>query len=163
MPAMPPAEPEPAAPGPALPELPVTWRATRTRAVLLPVALLLVVLFAAMAAALPANWHANDRVALVVTGVLFAAALVMLSRPRVSADRDGVTVVNFIHTRHLDWAEIVRVNLRQGDPWAALDLSDGSTLATVGIQPAAGRLQAIEAARALRDLVDAHGATGAQG
>ncbi|MFF4648681.1 PH domain-containing protein [Streptomyces sp. NPDC001380] len=141
-----------------LPALPVTWRASRTRAVLLPVAVLLVVMFAAMAAALPSNWHAYDRGALVVTGLLFAAALVMLSRPRVTADPAGVTVVNFVRSRRLAWAEIVRVNLRQGDPWAVLDLADGTTLATVGIQPAAGREQAVAAARALRDLVDAHGA-----
>ncbi|AXI80762.1 PH domain-containing protein [Peterkaempfera bronchialis] len=149
----PPAEDRTIAPG--LPELPVTWRATRTRAVLLPVAALLVVMFAAMATALPENWHFYDRAALVVMGLLFAAALVMLSRPRVTADGDGVTVVNFVRTRRLAWAEIVRVNLRQGDPWAILDLADGTSLATVGIQPAAGRAQAVAAARTLRDLAEA--------
>ncbi|WP_055588809.1 hypothetical protein [Peterkaempfera griseoplana] len=36
--------------------------------------------------------------------------------------------------------------------------ADGTTLAVVGIQPAAGRAQAVAAARTLRDLVDAHAA-----
>jgi hypothetical protein len=172
-----PAAPQPAAPQPAdrtsadgtaahraspdlpeLPELPVTWRATRTRAVLLPTAALLVVLFCAMAVTLPSNWHLHDRVAMAVTGVLFAAVLAMLSRPRVTADAEGLLVVNFVRTRRLAWAEIVRVNLRLGDPWAVLDLADGTTLAAVGIQPAAGRVQAVAAARALRDLVDARSA-----
>ena len=156
MPTAPPPTGDRTAPG--LPELPVTWRATRTRAVLLPVAALIVVLFAVIAVALPYNWHIYDRAALVTVGLLFGAVLVMLSRPRVTADRDGVTVVNFVRTQRLDWAEIVRVNLRRGDPWPVLDLADGSTLATVGIQPGAGREQAIAAARALRDLVEAHGA-----
>ncbi|WP_377268193.1 PH domain-containing protein [Peterkaempfera sp. SMS 1(5)a] len=150
---MPEATPPPAA---GLPELPVTWRASRTRAVLLPVAVLLVAVFCVLARAMPHNWHTNDRVALVVTGLLFAAGLLMLARPRATAGSEGVTVVNFVRTRRLDWAEIVRVNLRQGDPWAVLDLADGTTLAVVGIQPAAGRTQAVAAARALRDLVDAH-------
>ncbi|MFJ6215556.1 PH domain-containing protein [Streptomyces sp. NPDC092296] len=157
MPATPPPAEDRTAPT-AGPESPVTWRAARTRAVLLPVAVLLVVLFAVIAAALPHTWRAYDRAALVATGLVFAAVLVMLSRPRVTADRDGVTVVNFLRTRRLAWAEIVRVNLRQGDPWAVLDLADGTTLAAVGIQPAAGREQAIAAARALRDLTEAHAA-----
>lgn len=141
-----------------LPELPVTWWATRTRAVLLSTAALLVVLFCAMAGTLPSNWRLHDRAALVLTGVLFAAVLVMLSRPRVTAHADGVTVVNFVRTHRLAWAEIVQVNLRLGDPWAVLDLADGTTLATVGIQPAAGRDRAVAAARALRDLVEARSA-----
>ncbi|MFJ3789427.1 PH domain-containing protein [Kitasatospora sp. NPDC090091] len=138
-------------------ELPVTWAPRRTRAVLLPVCGLLVVMFAVIAVALPANWQLNDRIMMVLSGLLFAAAGVMLARPRVSADAEGVTVVNFVRSRRLDWAEIVRVNFRQGDPWATLDLADGTSLAAVGIQSGVGKAQAIADARALRDLVDGRG------
>ncbi|WP_031071325.1 PH domain-containing protein [Streptomyces sp. NRRL WC-3742] len=137
-------------------QYPVTWAPRRTRAVLLPVCALLVALFAVLAVLLPESWQLNDRIMMVMSGVLFAAVGLMLARPRVSADADGVTVINFVRTRRLAWAEIVRVNLRQGDPWATLDLADGTSLAAVGIQPGVGRNQAIADARALRDLVDHH-------
>ncbi|MEU3570416.1 PH domain-containing protein [Kitasatospora sp. NPDC036755] len=135
-------------------EFPVTWAPRRTRAVLLPVCVLLVVLFSAMAVLLPQNWQLNDRIMMVSSGLLFAGVGLMLARPRVSADEQGVTVVNFVRSRRLSWAEIVRVNFRQGDPWATLDLADGTSLAAVGIQSGVGKDQAIAHARALRDLVE---------
>ena len=138
-------------------ELPVTWAPRRTRAVLLPVSALLLVLFVVIAVALPANWQLNDRVAMVASGLVFAGAGVLLARPRVRADAEGVTVVNFLRSRRLAWAEIVRVNFRQGDPWASLDLADGTSLAAVGIQAGVGHGEAVRAARALRDLVEFRG------
>ncbi|MFI9328534.1 PH domain-containing protein [Kitasatospora sp. NPDC052868] len=138
-------------------EFPVTWAPRRTRAVLLPVCALLVVMFAAIAVALPQNWQLNDRIMMALSGALFAAAGLMLARPRVSADADGITVVNFVRSRRLSWEEIVRVNFRQGDPWATLDLADGTSLAAVGIQSGVGKAQAIADARALRDLVESRG------
>ncbi|PBC76205.1 PH (Pleckstrin Homology) domain-containing protein [Streptomyces sp. TLI_235] len=137
--------------------LPVTWAPRRNRFVLLPLCVVLVIVFTVLAFILPANWHTNDRAMMVASGLAFAAVGLMLARPKVSADADGVTVVNFVRSRRLAWAEIVRVNLRAGDPWVILDLADGTSLAAVGIQPAAGREQAITAARTLRDLVDEHG------
>ncbi|MET8540551.1 PH domain-containing protein [Kitasatospora sp. NPDC004799] len=139
-------------------QLPVTWAPRRTRAVLLPVCVLLVVLFAVMAVLLPENWQLNDRIMMTASGLLFAGVGLMLARPRVSADAEGVTVVNFVRRRRLAWAEIVRVNFRQGDPWATLDLADGTSLAAVGIQSGVGKDQAIAHARALRDLVERHAA-----
>jgi hypothetical protein len=148
-------------PGPNLRSLPVTWRPTRTRAVLRIAAVLLFGVFLLIAVLMPgsggAPWSVVDKVSLTGAAALFAAGLLMLSRPRVDADEAGVTVVNLINRRRLAWAEIVRVNLRQGDPWALLDLADGSTVPAMGIQPAGGRDQAIRAARELRDLVELHG------
>nr|WP_223241730.1 PH domain-containing protein [Streptomyces sp. CBMA123] len=123
---------------------------------MLPVCAMLVVLFVVLAMLLPANWQLNDRIAMIASGVLFAGVGLMLARPRVSADAQGVTVVNFVRSRRLSWAEIVRVNFRQGDPWATLDLADGTSLAAVGIQSGVGKAQAIADARALRDLVEHH-------
>ncbi|MDH6124769.1 PH domain-containing protein [Kitasatospora sp. GP82] len=144
------------APAPCV-ELPVTWAPRRNRAVLLPLCAVIVVLFSTIAFALPDSWQLNDRVAMVFSGLLFAGVGLMLARPRVRADAEGVTVVNFVRSRRLAWPEIVRVNLRQGDPWVNLDLADGTALAAVGIQPGGGREQAIRAARTLRDLVEERG------
>ncbi|MYS55419.1 PH domain-containing protein, partial [Streptomyces sp. SID6013] len=47
------------------------------------------------------------------------------------------------------------VNLRQGDPWVFLDLSDGTSLPALGIQPGIARQRALADARAMRDLVEA--------
>ncbi|MFD7639291.1 PH domain-containing protein [Kitasatospora sp. NPDC059795] len=139
--------------------LPVTWAPRRNRAVLLALCGVMVVLFTVLAFALPDNWQLRDRVMMVLSGLLFAAVGLMLARPKVVADADGLTVVNFVRRRRLAWAEVVRVNLKHGDPWVMLDLADGTALAAVGIQPAGGREQAVAAARTLRDLVEERGAS----
>lgn len=79
----------------------------------------------------------------------------MIARVKVVADESGVTVVNIAGRRRLDWAEILRVNLRPGDPWVFLDLSDGTSLPALGIQPGIAKQRAIEDARTLRALAEA--------
>jgi hypothetical protein len=144
-----------------LPALPVTFRPVRTRAVLLGTGTLLLAVLTVLAVLLPHGgaqpWGLGDRAAVAGTGALIFAVLVLLSRPKVVADPSGVTVVNLTTIRRLDWAQIVRVNLRTGDAWVQLDLADGTTLAAMGIQPGIGRERAIRDARALRGLVDARG------
>ena len=141
----------------ASPDLPVTWCPYRTRVVLLAAAVAVFGVLLIIAVMLPEDWGVGDRGGVVAIGLLSAGVLVTLARPKVIADRNGVTVVNLMYTRRLEWAEVVRVNLRRGDPWATLDLADGTTLAAMGIQPSAGGDQAIRAALQLRGLVDAHG------
>ncbi|MEU6399386.1 PH domain-containing protein [Streptomyces cinnamoneus] len=146
---------ESAAP-PVPPTLPVTFRPTRTRAVLLGVGLATFATITAIAVLLE-NLSPGERVSFVFTAVLLSSVLVLLSRPKVAADEDGVTVVNLTNTRRLAWAEILRVNLRPGDPWVFLDLSDGTSLPVLGIQPGVAKQQAISDARALRALAETHG------
>jgi hypothetical protein len=87
--------------------------------------------------------------------------LVLLSRPKVVADESGVTVVNIASSRRkLAWAEILQVNLRPGDPWVFLNLSDGTSLPALGIQPGIAKQHAIRDARALRALAEAHSVHG---
>jgi hypothetical protein len=81
--------------------------------------------------------------------------LLLLARPKVVADEDGVTVVNLTNKRRLEWAEILQVTLRPGDPWVFLNLSDGTSLPALGIQPGLAKQRAIADARALRALVEA--------
>jgi hypothetical protein len=47
------------------------------------------------------------------------------------------------------------VNLRPGDPWVFLNLSDGTSLPALGIQPGIAKRQAIADAKALRALAEA--------
>ncbi|MEU6818930.1 PH domain-containing protein [Streptomyces sp. NPDC046860] len=142
---------EPAQP-PAPPALPVTFRPGSTRVILLTagVAIFLVV----TVIALLLDMGPGERLTFVLTGALMAWVLARLARVKVVADDSGVTVVNIAGSRRLAWAEIVRVNLRPGDPWVFLDLSDGTSLAALGIQPGVAKQRAIADARSLRTLVE---------
>ncbi|MCX4694492.1 PH domain-containing protein [Streptomyces sp. NBC_01408] len=144
---------------PAPPALPVTFRPTRTRAVLLGVGLVMFVTITTVAVLLE-RLNPGERVSFVFMAALLTSVLVLLSRPKVVADENGVTVVNLTTKRRLEWAQILRVNLRPGDPWVFLDLSDGTSLPALGIQPGVARQQAVSDARALRALAETRG-TGA--
>ncbi|MET7640035.1 PH domain-containing protein [Streptomyces sp. NPDC005438] len=139
-----------------LPSLPYTFRPTRTRVVLLTLGVLLAVSISGVG--LVSDFEPSQRVAFVCTGLLALGVLCLLSRPRVTVDREGLWVVNLTTRRRLEWAEVLRVNLRSGDPWVSLDLSDGTTLAAMGIQTGIARERAIADARTLRALCEAYGA-----
>lgn len=142
------------------PALPVTFRPTRTRVVLISVG---TVLFAVITVvSLMLEIGPGERASFIFTAALFFGVLLLLSRPKVVAEESGVTVVNLTTTRRLEWAQILRVNLRPGDPWVFLDLSDGTSLPVMGIQPGIAKQQAIGDARALRALVEERG-TGTPG
>ncbi|MCX5389492.1 PH domain-containing protein [Streptomyces sp. NBC_00094] len=140
--------------------LPVTFRPGRTRAVLLTIGAAMFAVITAVALMLE-RLGTGERVSFVFTAALLSGVLVLLSRPKVVADDEGVTVVNITRTRRLAWAEIVKVNLRPGDPWVFLDLSDGTSMPVLGIQPGIAKESAIRDARALRALADSRG-TGAE-
>ncbi|MFD9522434.1 PH domain-containing protein [Streptomyces sp. NPDC059979] len=131
-------------------------RPTRTRAVLLGVGLAMFATITFIAVTLE-RLQPGERISFIFVAVLLSSVLVLLSRPKVVADEAGVTVVNLTNTRRLDWAEILRVNLRPGDPWVFLDLSDGTSLPVLGIQPGVAKQQAIGDARALRALAENRG------
>ncbi|WP_237321141.1 PH domain-containing protein [Streptomyces sp. JJ36] len=144
------------------PQLPVTFRPTRTRVVLLTVGACACAVLTVIAVVLE-TLTVGERITFVLTGALFLGVLILLSRPRVTADRDGVTVVNLTTKRRLAWAEVLRVNLRPGDPWVSLDLADGTNLPAMGIQPGIARRRALADAGALRALAEEHGTGGASG
>ncbi|MEV5671748.1 PH domain-containing protein [Streptomyces sp. NPDC001110] len=146
----------PAPRAPELPALPATFRPTLTRVVLLAVGAAMFVVITAVALTLE-KLGPGERTSFVFVALLFFGVLALLSRPHVTADETGVTVVNITRTRRLAWAEIVRVNLRAGDPWVFLDLSDGTSMPALGIQPGIAKERAVTDARALRALVEFHG------
>ncbi|MFC4472052.1 PH domain-containing protein [Streptomyces xiangluensis] len=145
-----------------LPALPVTFRPGRTRAVLLTAGAAIFVVITTVAMLLE-KLSPGERLSFVFTGALLFGVLVLLSRPKVVADESGVTVVNIASRRHLAWAEILQVNLRPGDPWVFLNLSDGTSLPALGIQPGIAKQQAIRDARTLRALAEARAIGDADG
>ncbi|MFE2579546.1 PH domain-containing protein [Streptomyces sp. NPDC059378] len=137
-----------------LPSLPVTFRPGHTRAVLLGAGVAIFVVISAVAMLLE-QLGPGERLSFILTGAVIFWVLALLARVRVVADDSGVTVVNITSRRRLAWAEILRVNLRAGDPWVFLDLSDGTSLPALGIQPGIARQRAVADARTLRMLVEA--------
>ncbi|MES9525085.1 PH domain-containing protein [Streptomyces capoamus] len=139
-----------------LPDLPVTFRPGHTRVILLTAGLVIFVVISGIALLL--RLGPGERLSFIVTGALIFWVLARLARVKVVADDSGVTVVNIAGKRRLAWEEILRVNLRPGDPWVFLDLSDGTSLPALGIQPGVAKQRAIADARTLRALAEARSA-----
>ncbi|TWV31984.1 PH domain-containing protein [Streptomyces misionensis] len=142
---------------PEPPALPVTFRPGHTRAILLTAGVVIFLTISGIAVLLE-GLGPGERLSFVVTGALIFWVLAKLARVKVVADEQGVTVVNIAGKRRLDWAEILQVNLRPGDPWVFLNLSDGTSLPALGIQPGLAKQRAIADARALRALAEARSA-----
>ena len=81
-----------------------------------------------------------------------------LARSRLVAREAGLTVVNGFKSRQFEWSEILAVTMRPGSPWALLDLSDGTSVAAMGIQGSDG-LRATRQVKELRALVEEHSQT----
>lgn len=137
-----------------LPTLPVTFRPGHTRVILLTAGVVIFLTISGIAMLLE-QLGPGERASFFVTGALVFWVLAQISRVKVVADESGVTVVNIASRRRLEWAEIVQVNLRPGDPWVFLNLSDGTSLPALGIQPGLAKQRAIADAQALRALADA--------
>jgi hypothetical protein len=92
---------------------------------------------------------------LVFLGLIALAVWFALMRCRLTVSEAGLVVVNGYRRRDLDWSQVIAVNLRRGAPWAALDLSDGTSLSALAIQSSDGD-RAYHAVRELRRLVEEH-------
>ncbi|RBM24041.1 PH domain-containing protein [Streptomyces sp. PT12] len=153
-----PVDPVPADPVAALP---LTIRPTVTRVALMSIGAAVFAVLTLIAALLPAggavSWSLGERAAVAASGLLAWGVLALLSRPKVTADREGLTVINLTTTRRLAWPEVVRVTLRPGDPWVTLDLADGTVQPVMAIQPGVARSRALADARTLRSLAETLG------
>lgn len=148
-------------PAPTPPPLPAVFRPRRARVVSLVLAVVVLGLLTVVAVVLPGGprgFHTPDRIGVFAVGVAVAGALWVMARPRLVAEDRGLTVVNLLRTRFLEWPEVVRVGFRRGDPWVLLDLADGETQPVMAIQANDGE-RAVQAVRALRALVAAQSPT----
>jgi hypothetical protein len=119
-------------------------------------AVLTVALFVVIAVALRTQptgvyFRFADQVALVLLGVFIAGGLLLLARPRVRADADGIEVRNIVVTRRLPWSLVERVAFPDGASWARLDLPDDEYISVLAIQAVDGQyaVDAITKVRAL--------------
>lgn len=119
--------------------LPHTWRPFLGRFLGLGMAVIVLAGAVLLAVAMDGpTVHTADRVGIAVLGLPVAAVLLILARPRLTADVDGLTVVNLIHTRRVSWPEVVAVGLAETQSWASLDLADGTALPMLALQTADG-------------------------
>jgi hypothetical protein len=138
-------------------------RPVRARWVAIASAAVVVLLFVVIAGLLGrtssegVEFGPGDQVAMVLLGVLVAAGLLLLARPAVSADLDGVRVRNLFTTKDVPWEIVREVSFRDGTPWAMLDLADDDQIAVLAVQAVDGQ-HAVAAVRALRTLHARHAA-----
>jgi hypothetical protein len=134
------------------PTLPHTFRPVGVRIAIIVLGAMLLILGLAMWFAFPPEIRAQFTLFQLGTIVLLAlgfyACGYALARSRVVARDDGLVVVNGYRSRRLEWNQVLAVSMRAGSPWAVMDLSDGTTVACMGIQGSDGP----RAARQVREL-----------
>ena len=97
----------------------------------------------------------GDQAGTVLLGAAICWVIFRQLTVRIVPDDEGLTVRNIIHTTRLSWPQVVAVRFGPDQPWARLDLSDGSTLSAMGIQSADGDFARAESRR-LATLVALH-------
>lgn len=100
-------------------------------------------------------FQTSDQIALIGLGLLAAAGILMLTRPRVEADARGIRVRNLMGGYDLSWDMVRSVQFGRGAPWASLELEDDNVIAVMAVQ-ATDKAYAVGAVRALRALLAAH-------
>jgi hypothetical protein len=140
----------------------VTVRPRRIRRVCWVLAPVVVLFFAVLAWALggsPADigegsgtFSLTDQIAMAGLGLLGAGGILLLARPRVTADERTITIQNIIGGYRLPWEVVREVRFERGSPWATLELEDDDVVAVMAVQ-AADKEHAVAAVTALRDLL----------
>ncbi|SDW16706.1 PH domain-containing protein [Saccharopolyspora shandongensis] len=134
----------------------VEVRPRKVRRVAIPIAVVLVLTFAAVGLLLrntPTGviFSVSDQVAMVALGLLLGGGVMLLTRPRLRADADGVEVRNIIGTQRFSWPLVQAVSFPDGASWARLELPEDEYVPIMAIQAADGE-RAIKAMRELREL-----------
>ena len=142
---------------PSVPDLPWRYRPLGIRLMAAAMGTLLVgalvFIWVAMPASVRAQFNIEQRITLLLIFVAMLAFLYGIARSAIKADADGLRIVNVYKARRLEWAEVVHIRLHPGDPWAVLDIDDGTTIKAMAIQGSDGR-RARRATAQLRALVD---------
>ena len=99
----------------------------------------------------------GDQVAMVLLGLLVAGGVLLLARPAVVADLDGVQVRNIVTTRDVPWEVVRAVSFPDGSPWVILDLADDDQIAVLAVQASDGQ-RSVATVRAMRTLHARHAA-----
>jgi len=123
-------------------ETPRVYRPFGARLVVVVMAVTLVGAVTFLWAAMPAEVRAQFSWAQRVTILFFFAAILLamwgMFRTSVAISDSGLVITNIFKVRSYDWAQVLAISLRRGDPWAVLDLSDGTSVVAMAIQGSDG-------------------------
>lgn len=95
------------------------------------------------------SFRTADQVGLIGVGILVAAAIMMVARPRLRADASGVWVRNVLGETFFEWPLVYRIGFHEGSHWAVLELADDETFPVTAIQ-AMDRQRAVQSLKAVR-------------
>lgn len=107
-------------------------------------------------AVLLTSFHTGGSLLLVLIGLLIFLFCHLEASVRVVARPAQLEVRNLMRSRTLEWPEVLGVSFPMGDPWAHLDLADGTTLSMHAIQRYDGK-RAIANAHLLQRLMHERG------
>ncbi|MFZ2178549.1 MAG: PH domain-containing protein [Rhodococcus sp. (in: high G+C Gram-positive bacteria)] len=91
-----------------------------------------------------------DQLAFAGIGCLLAAAVLLLTRPRLRVSRRGVAVRNVLGERIVDWDLCLGLSFPDGAAWARLELPDDEHISVMAIQ-SNDREYAVDAVRRFRE------------
>lgn len=137
-------------------ETPVVVRPRKVRRVAIPAAVVVLVVATVAAVLLRSTptgvlFTISDQVAMVGIGVVLAGLILLVIRPRLWADADGLEVRNAIITYRYEWSDVLGVSFPDGAAWARVELPDDENTPIMAIQATDGA-HAVQAMRELRDL-----------
>lgn len=92
-----------------------------------------------------------DQLAMAGIGLILAGLVLLLTRPRLRVNADGVRVRNAFGERLVDWDLVRGLSFPDGAAWARVELPDDEYIPVMAIQ-ANDRQHAVDAVRTFRAL-----------
>ena len=97
------------------------------------------------------SFGAYDQWALIAVGLMVAASVMLVARPRLRMTTRGVWVRNILGERYYRWELVHRIGFPQGANWAQLELPDDEVYPVMAIQ-SMDKGRAVEWLRRAREL-----------
>lgn len=79
-------------------------------------------------------FRTSDQFGLAGVGLVVAAAILLLARPRLRLGPKGLEVRNLLTERVIPWADVVDVSFPAGKRWARVDIADDEYVPVLAIQ-----------------------------
>lgn len=134
----------------------VQVRPEKVRRVAVAAAVFFVVVFTVVGIVLPnsatgAHFRSSDQVAMIGIGVLLACGSLLLARPCLRADAEGVEIRNIVTTHRYPWSMVRSFSFPDGAMFARMELPADEYVSVLAIQ-SVDRERAVQAMRELRRL-----------
>jgi hypothetical protein len=117
-----------------------TFRPGGTRIVAYAVAVIMLVLTAAIAFALPDEIYFTTAETVTLWAIILAVLVLLhgIGRSKIVAGEDGIDVVNGYKSHHVPWADVEGFAMNTGAPWPTMVLKDDERVMLFAIQASDG-------------------------